>query len=71
MILLAKAGSSPRTTVITSITALFDSDQREIVTDMLAEECSAKRLRTTSADLVERVQLVVLKLSVRVTRTSS
>jgi hypothetical protein len=50
-----------RPTVTAAIAALFAPEERETVTKMLIEECNAKKLYTSSEDLVERVQLTVLK----------
>ena len=60
---MANNDSPLSTTVAASIAVLFDSKNFETVTEMLTEECNAKRLRTTSADGLERIQLAVLKLS--------
>ena len=54
---------SLRPTVTTAIAVLFEAKDRETITEMLTEECSAERLHTTSADAVEPIQLGVLKLS--------
>ena len=42
---------------------MFTPEERETVTEILMEECNARRLYTTSEDAVERIQLAVLKLS--------
>lgn len=52
-----------RPTVTDAIEALFAPKNHEIVTEMLAEECNAERLRTNNADTLERIQLAVIKLS--------
>ena len=60
---MSETDSSLRPLVTAAITALFAPGDRETVTEMLTEECNAERLYTSSKDLVERVQLAVLKSS--------
>jgi hypothetical protein len=60
---MSETDSSLRPLVTAAITALFAPGERETVTDMLIEECNAKRLYTSNDGLVERVQLAVLKIS--------
>lgn len=60
---MSDTGYPLRSTVTTAITFLFAPKDRETITKFLTEECSAERLHTTSEDLVERVQLAVVKLS--------
>jgi len=52
-----------RPTVTAAIDSLFVPAEREIITELLIEECNAKHLRTTSADALERIQLAVIKIS--------
>lgn len=52
---------SPR--VASVIKALFAQEEHQTVIEMLVEECGAARLYVTNANLVERVQLAVLKIS--------
>jgi hypothetical protein len=52
-----------RPNVIGVIAIMFTSEERDTITEMLMEECNAKRLYTSSEDTVERIQLAVLKLS--------
>lgn len=48
---------------IAIIANLFTPDERETITTLLIEECTAEKLYSSSAEGVERIQLAVLKLS--------
>ena len=60
---MSETDSSLRPLVTAAITALFAPEDRETITEVLTEECNAERPYTSSEDLVERVQLAVLKIS--------
>ncbi|MGB7874619.1 MAG: hypothetical protein WBL25_09570 [Anaerolineales bacterium] len=55
--------NSLRPSVIAAIANLFTLYERETITTMLIEECTAEKLYSSSAEGVERIQLAVLKLS--------
>jgi len=60
---MSESDSSLHPTVTAAFAALCSPDERETVTDLLVEECNAEHLYTTNANLIERVQLAVLKIS--------
>ena len=60
---MEKFDSQLRSTVTSVITALFTPDEREIISEMLIEECNVERLHSSTAEGLERIQLAILKLS--------